>query len=67
VAGLMVVHSDGLSPQWELDDYPGISPKAPSLIAGVLYRDFVRRRDDVVVVVVRERVPARGETSGGPP
>jgi anti-sigma regulatory factor (Ser/Thr protein kinase) len=66
MAGLMVMHSDGLSLQWELDDYPGLSPKAPSLIAGVLYRDFVRRRDDVVVVVVRERAPARGERSGDP-
>ena len=64
--GLMVMHSDGLSPQWELDDYPGLGPKAPSLIARVLYRDFVRRRDDVVVVVFRERAPERGERSGGP-
>lgn len=66
VGGLMVVHSDGLSPQWELDDYPGLGPKAPSLIAGVLYRDFARRRDDVVVLVVRERVPERGERPGDP-
>ena len=63
VRGLMVVHSDGLSPQWELDDYPGLGPKAPSLIAGVLYRDFARRRDDVVVLVVRERVPERGDAT----
>ena len=39
----------------ELEAYPGLSQKDPSLIAGVLYRDFVRRRDDVVVVVARER------------
>ena len=53
--GIVVMHSDGLSNSWELEAYPGLSQKAPSLIAGVLYRDFVRRRDDVVVVVARER------------
>jgi hypothetical protein len=26
----------------------------PSVIAGVLYRDFARRRDDVTVLVLRE-------------
>ena len=60
------VHSDGLSPQWELDAYPGLSPKSPSLIAAVLYRDFVRRRDDVVVVVARERVPEHSESARRP-
>ncbi|HTB57225.1 MAG TPA: ATP-binding SpoIIE family protein phosphatase [Polyangia bacterium] len=54
--GILVMHSDGLSNSWELEAYPGLSQKPPSLIAGVLYRDFVRRRDDVVVVVARERV-----------
>jgi len=55
--GILVMHSDGLSNSWELEAYPGLSQKSPSLIAGVLYRDFVRRRDDVVVVVARERAP----------
>jgi hypothetical protein len=32
-----------------------------------LYRDFVRRRDDVVVVVARERVPERGAMPGDSP
>ena len=53
--GIVVMHSDGLSSSWELEAYPGLSQKMPSLIAGVLYRDFARRRDDVVVVVARER------------
>jgi anti-sigma regulatory factor (Ser/Thr protein kinase) len=53
--GIVVMHSDGLSNSWELEAYPGLSQKTPGLIAGVLYRDFVRRRDDVVVVVARER------------
>lgn len=51
--GLLIMHSDGLSTQWRLDRYPGLSQKHPSLIAGVLYRDFHRERDDVTVLVVR--------------
>jgi anti-sigma regulatory factor (Ser/Thr protein kinase) len=56
--GLLILHSDGLSNRWELEGYPGLTRKHPSLIAGVLYRDFASRRDDVVVLVARERPPA---------
>ena len=52
--GLLVMHSDGLGTQWRLDRYPGLVAKHPSLLAGVLYRDFNRGRDDVTVLVVRE-------------
>ncbi len=55
---LLVMHSDGLQTQWSLDAYPGLSERHPSLIAGVLYRDHARGRDDVTVVVARE---ARGQ------
>lgn len=51
--GLLIMHSDGLGTQWRLDRYPGLSQKHPSLIAGVLYRDFNRERDDVTVLVVK--------------
>lgn len=49
--GLLIMHSDGLDTKWQLDRYPGLSQKHPSLIAGVLYRDFNRERDDVTVLV----------------
>ncbi|HAA29686.1 MAG TPA: serine/threonine protein kinase [Cyanobacteria bacterium UBA8553] len=52
--GLLVMHSDGLGTQWRLDRYPGLFTRHPSLIAGVLYRDFKRGRDDVAVLVARE-------------
>lgn len=55
---LLVLHSDGLGSQWRLDAYPGLVQRAPSLVAGVLYRDFKRGRDDVTVVVAREVEPA---------
>ncbi|MEH1901952.1 MAG: ATP-binding SpoIIE family protein phosphatase [Nostoc sp.] len=51
--GLLIMHSDGLGTKWQLDRYPGLSQKHPSLIAGVLYRDFNRERDDVTVLVVK--------------
>jgi hypothetical protein len=51
----MVMFSDGLASHWSLDDYPGLRQRHPTLIAAVLYRDFSRRRDDVTVVVARQR------------
>ena len=51
---LLVMSSDGLGTHWRLSKYPGLATKHPSLIAGVLYRDFNRGRDDVTVFVARE-------------
>jgi Stage II sporulation protein E (SpoIIE) len=51
---LLVMHSDGLATHWTLDQYPGLAGRHPSLIAGVLYRDFTRGRDDVMVLVARQ-------------
>jgi len=63
--GLLILHSDGLSSHWVLEPYPGLTRKDPSLIAGVLYRDFASRRDDVVVLVGRERRQDTREQGGG--
>jgi hypothetical protein len=54
---VLVLHSDGLTAHWRLDSYPGLAARHPSLIAGVLYRDFARGHDDVVVVVAKRRGP----------
>jgi anti-sigma regulatory factor (Ser/Thr protein kinase) len=51
---LLVLHSDGLGTRWSLDTYPGLVLRHPSVIAGVLYRDFSRGRDDVTVIAARE-------------
>jgi anti-sigma regulatory factor (Ser/Thr protein kinase) len=53
----LVMCSDGLATQWRLDGYPGLLARHPSLVAGVLYRDFVRGRDDATVLVAREVRP----------
>ncbi|WP_420841853.1 SpoIIE family protein phosphatase [Fimbriiglobus ruber] len=52
---VLVLHSDGLATQWDLHRYPGLSSRHPGLIAGVLYRDFRRGRDDVTVLAIRDR------------
>jgi anti-sigma regulatory factor (Ser/Thr protein kinase) len=52
---LLIAHSDGLETSWDLARFPGIDARHPSIIAAALYRAHSRRRDDVVVVVVRSR------------
>ncbi len=54
---LIVLASDGVATSWQLDPYPGLSQKHPTLIAAVLFRDFSRRRDDATVVVIRIEMP----------
>jgi anti-sigma regulatory factor (Ser/Thr protein kinase) len=49
----LLMHSDGLSSKWNLGSYPGLGASHPSLIAGVLFRDHRRERDDASVVVMR--------------
>ena len=51
--GLLILHSDGLSTSTGLESYPGVAARDPALIAGLLYRDFCRGRDDATVVVVK--------------
>jgi hypothetical protein len=50
---LLILHSDGVSTHWALEKYRGLIVRDPSVIAGVLLRDFRRTRDDATVVVVR--------------
>ncbi|MGH9570595.1 MAG: SpoIIE family protein phosphatase [Candidatus Angelobacter sp.] len=49
----LIMHSDGLKTRWDLSAYPGLLARKPALIAGVLFRDFKRGRDDASVVVVK--------------
>lgn len=50
---VLIMHSDGLATRWDLQQYPGIWSKHPSIIAAILHRDFSRGRDDVTVFVAR--------------
>lgn len=51
---LLLMHSDGLTAHWDLNRYPGLLLKHPQLIAGVMYRDYRRQRDDNCVLIARE-------------
>jgi len=46
-----IMHTDGLSSRWNLRDYPGLNLQSPGAIAGVLFRDFARKRDDASILV----------------
>jgi hypothetical protein len=50
---VLVMHSDGIGARHDLSTYPGLLERHPGLVAGVLYRDFSRGRDDATVVVAR--------------
>ena len=52
---MLVAHSDGLESQWELSAFPGLAARHPSLAAAALFRRHTRKRDDVVVLAVRQR------------
>ncbi len=55
---ILIIHTDGLLTRRGLDDYPGLPLRHPSLIAGILCRDFARGTDDVTAVVAK--MPAAG-------
>lgn len=61
--GVLVMCSDGLGTQWQISKYPGLWRRHPALLAGVLFRDFNRGRDDVTVLAAR--VPTGGAGGGG--
>ena len=52
---VLVMHSDGITTRLDLAANPGLLERHPGLVAGVLYRDFARGRDDATVVVARGR------------
>ncbi|MBU1052639.1 MAG: SpoIIE family protein phosphatase [Proteobacteria bacterium] len=52
---LIIMHSDGIATISALDRYPGIENRHPALIAGIVYKDFRRGRDDAMVLVAKKR------------
>ena len=51
----LVMHSDGVSARWRLETYAGLMNVHPALMAGVIFRDFARERDDATVIVLADR------------
>jgi anti-sigma regulatory factor (Ser/Thr protein kinase) len=49
---LLVMHSDGVSARWDLDQYAGLRTRHAAVIAAVIYRDHRRARDDATILVI---------------
>jgi anti-sigma regulatory factor (Ser/Thr protein kinase) len=56
VGSLLLLHSDGMATVRQPERYPGLWGRDPSLVAGVLYRDFRRGKDDFTVVALRQAI-----------
>ncbi|MDI1259119.1 ATP-binding SpoIIE family protein phosphatase [Aquabacterium sp.] len=52
---LLVLHSDGLTTRWDLDNAQGILQHHPTVVAGWLVREHCRGLDDATVVVLKRR------------
>ena len=52
---LLILHSDGLTTRWDLDNAQGILQHHPTVVAGWLLRDHSRGRDDATAVVLKRR------------
>jgi hypothetical protein len=60
---VVVVHTDGLSARWMREEQVGLWRRHPAVVAGALFRDHRRERDDATVVVIGPR----GGGIGGAP
>lgn len=52
---IVVLHSDGLTTRWDLDQARGVLQHHPVVIAAWLIRDHCRGRDDATVLIVKRR------------
>lgn len=50
---LLIMHSDGLAAHWKFAEYADLIRHTPATVAGVLYRDAWRGRDDATILVSR--------------
>lgn len=48
-----VLHSDGLTQRWSLDDMPGVLAHRPAVVCASVLRGAATRRDDAGVLVLR--------------
>jgi len=53
---LLIMHSDGLLSRWNFDKYPGLFLRSVPIICAILYRDFSRGNDDLLIFGIRKRL-----------
>jgi anti-sigma regulatory factor (Ser/Thr protein kinase) len=54
---ILCMYSDGLITHWEMEKYIGLLDKPTKIIAGVLYRDYIRKKDDVTITILKRNHP----------
>lgn len=54
---VVVLHSDGIGNNWNLQNLPGITRKSAVVIAGAVWRAAHRRNDDATALVVKAGSP----------
>lgn len=55
---IVVLHSDGIGSNWDLQNLPGITRKSAFVIAGAIWRAARRRSDDATALVVKTGSPS---------
>lgn len=54
---ILCMYSDGLITHWEIEKYIGLLDKPAKIIAGVLYRDYIRKKDDITITILKRNHP----------
>jgi hypothetical protein len=54
----LIMCSDGLTTHWSVQPYPGLLRHSAPVVAAVLYRDYLRGRDDATVLVAKRPLTA---------
>jgi anti-sigma regulatory factor (Ser/Thr protein kinase) len=57
---ILILNTDGLHSNISIEDYPGLSNRSASLIAGVIYRDYSRGNDDATVIIFKNTKDRKG-------
>jgi anti-sigma regulatory factor (Ser/Thr protein kinase) len=52
---MMIMHTDGLTTRWRIENQPSLLARDPAIVAAVLHRDYQRPRDDSTVLAVSLR------------
>src|SRR5690606_20681455 len=51
----MIINSDGLKSRWDIAHLPEILKHDGSILAAALYKDFSRKTDDLLVIVIKNK------------
>jgi hypothetical protein len=52
---ILVIHSDGLKSRWDFNNLPKILDYDGSVVAAALYKEFSRKTDDLLIIVLKNR------------